>query len=116
MKAQVTVEIDILSGMSNPGWTLSEADAAVFLSKVDGLQPTAVGAKSIILGYRGLVVRMSHKPSQTMFVWNGVELSDGKSRSFFHDPQRSLERWLIGTGRGFLSPAICEAVDKDLQR
>jgi hypothetical protein len=45
-----------------------------------------------------------------------MESSDGTSSTFFLDPQRSLERWLIGTGRKFLGHEVLEAIDADLQR
>ena len=34
---------------------------------------------------------------------------------FFLDPQRSLEHWLIGNGREFLSHGILVAIEDDLQ-
>ena len=53
----VEVEVDIFSGMPNPRWTLSEADADVFLSKLAGLQKAVARPRSVNLGYRGLVVQ-----------------------------------------------------------
>jgi hypothetical protein len=40
----------------------------------------------------------------------------GTSRTFFLDPQRSLERWLIGTDRKFLNHEILVAIEDDLQK
>lgn len=112
----ITVEIDIFSGMPNPEWTLSEASAAMFLSKLSGLQKTTERPRSTNLGYRGLVVRMSQAGRQ-MHIQNGlIESSDGTSSTFFLDPQRSLERWLIETGRKSLSHEILEVIDADLQK
>ena len=101
--------------MPNPDWSLSDADAAVFLSRLSGLQKTA-RPRSENLGYRGLVVRL-RETGRRISVQNGVmESSDGTSSTFFLDPQRSLERWLIGTGRKFLGHEVLEAIDADLQR
>jgi hypothetical protein len=112
-----TVEIDIFSGRPNPEWTLSEADTAVMVSKLSGLQKAAAGLRSAHLGYRGLVVRMPQQAGRTITIQNGViESSGGTSSTFFLDPQRSLERWLIGTGRKFLSPEVIEVIDADLQK
>lgn len=120
MQAHMTtiiVEIDIFSGMPNPEWTLSEASAAMFLSKLSGLQKTTERPRSTNLGYRGLVVRMSQEAGLQMYFQNGlIESSDGTSSTFFLDPQRSLERWLIGTGRKALSHEILEVIDADLQK
>jgi hypothetical protein len=113
----VEVEVDIFSGMPNPCWTLSEADAAVFLSKLAGLEKAAARPRSANLGYRGLVVRMAQEAGRKIYIQNGViEVSEGTSSTFFLDPQRSLERWLIGTGRKFLSHEILEAIEDDLQK
>jgi hypothetical protein len=113
----VTVEIDIFSGMPNPDWTLSAADAAMFLSKLSGLQQTVARPQSANLGYRGLVVRMPQEAGRRIYIQNGViESSDGTSSTFFLDPQRSLERWLIGTGRKFLRHTVLEAIDAALQK
>jgi hypothetical protein len=113
----VEVEIDIFSGMPNPTWTLSEADAAVFLSKLSGLQETAARPRSTKLGYRGLVVRISQQADREVYIQNGViELSDQTSLTFFLDRERSLERWSIETGKKFLSHEVLEAIEKDLRK
>jgi hypothetical protein len=116
----VDVEVDIFSGMPNPHWTLSEADAAVFLdrlSALSALEPAAARPLSAHLGYRGLVVRMPQEADREISIQHGfMELRDGTSRSFFLDAQRALERWLIGTGRKRLSREVLEAIDTDLQR
>ena len=111
----VTVEIDIFSGMPNPEWTLSEPDAAVFLDKLSGLQRLEARPRSSKLGYRGMAVRTG--TGGGMYVQRGViERNVGATTTFLLDPERSLERWLIGTGRKFLSPAVLEAIDADLRQ
>jgi hypothetical protein len=113
----IDVEVDILSGMPNPSWTLSEADAAVFLSKLAGLQKAVARPRSVKLGYRGLVVRMTEEARRKIYIQNGViEVGEGTASTFFLDPQRSLERWVIGTGRKFLSHEILIAIEDDLQK
>jgi hypothetical protein len=113
----ITVEIDIFSGMPNPEWTLPEASAALFHSRLSGLRETTAKHRSKNLGYRGLVIRMSQETSLTLYIQNGlIEISDGASSTFFLDEQRSLERWLIGTGRKFLSHEILDVIDADLQK
>jgi hypothetical protein len=110
----VEVEIDVFSGMPNPIWTLSQADAVVFLSKRSELQKTAARPRSTKLGYRGLFVRLPQEAGREIYIQNGVaEVNDQSSLTFFLDPQRSLERWLIETGKRFLSPETLEAIEKD---
>jgi hypothetical protein len=112
----VTVEVDIFSGMPNPVWTLSEAAAAAYLSKLSELSRTAARQRSGKLGYRGLVVRMPEQPGRIVYIQDGVvESDDGTSRTFFRDQQRSLERWLIGTGEELLDRAALSAIDADMR-
>ena len=88
----VAVEVDIFSGMPNPGWTLSEADATTFRSKVSGLQKTAARSRSANLGYRGLVITMPQETATKIYVQNGVvEVSDSPGTFFL--PQRSRPRF-----------------------
>jgi len=113
----VTVEIDIFSGVPNPQWTLSEADSALLLSRLAGLQKTTATPRSAPLGYRGLIVTMPQQGGQSLYVQNGViEWNDGTTRTFLLDSQRSLERWLAATGRKLLSRDVLEALDAALQQ
>ena len=112
----VEVEVDIFSGTPNPHWTLSESDAAVFISKFSGLRKTAARPRSANLGYRGLIVRMPQEAGRRIYIQNGVvEVRNGTSCTFFLDPHRSLEHWLIEAGRKFLSHEILVAIEDDLQ-
>src|SRR3954465_5056482 len=114
----IEVEVDIFSGMPNPHWTLSDADAATFLSKLSELQKGEARSRLDRLGYCGLelVVRAAQGADRKVFVHNGVvETSDGTTTSSLLDSQRSLERWLIGTGKEFLSHKVMEAINSDLQ-
>jgi hypothetical protein len=109
----VEVEVDIFSGMPNPTWVLTDADADAFLSNFARLRRTEAKARSGKLGYRGLIVRIQAQgPSKEIHIHDGVaELSD--EDAFFLDQNRSLERWLLGTGT--LGGDVLKAIDADLK-
>ena len=113
--SNATVEVDILSGAPNPAWTLSEADAAALLARLAELPAAPARARPGGLGYRGIVVRLTEAPERVVHIHGGlVESSDGRSSAFLRDPDRSLERWLVGTGRDRLAGELLDAIDADL--
>jgi len=113
--AVVEVEVDVFSGMPNPAWTLRDADAAAFLSDFAKLPETEARIRSEDLGYRGLIVRIGQGPSQEILIQHGVaESHDARSTTFFLDRNRSLERWLLGTGK--LGDDVRKVIDADLNR
>jgi hypothetical protein len=106
------VELDVFSGMPNPTWTLSGADAALFAHKLAALSPAAPRELDNPLGYRGLVVDTG---AEVVRVHRGTARVDrGGSLDVRTDPDRSLERWLLGTGE--LPPEVVDVVDADLRR
>jgi hypothetical protein len=112
----VVVEIDIFSGMPNPAWTLSEAQANEFLAKLGELPETKGKSRSGNLGYAGLIVRMEQGANKELHIQNGfVEIrgATGSSR-FLLDPKRSLERWLLATGRASVDKTVLEVIDAAL--
>lgn len=112
----VDVEIDIFSGMPNPVWTLSDTQAAVFLAKLSELQEIEAKPRSSNLGYRGLIIRIQQGANQEMHIQNGfVEVSGIMASTFFLDPNRSLERWLLATGRAFVDKGVFKVIDADLK-
>jgi hypothetical protein len=110
----VRVEVDVYSGRPNPSWDLSAEDVQAFFQRIDALPLAPQRSGSSFpegnLGYRGLKVQATKED----FVAH-IEISRGhvvvdstgsapKRRLF--DPGRSLERWLLQTGR--------ERLDTDL--
>lgn len=116
LTAQVTVELDIFSGMPNPTWDLGSVEAETFAQKLAALPPNEVQELIANLGYRGLIVRyMGGSNAQVVHIQNGIaHIWNGASRGFASDQQRALERWLLTTGRRYLTNEIFEIVDREL--
>jgi hypothetical protein len=109
------VELDVYSGMPNPTWTLSAADAALLAEKLDALPPAAPRELGNPLGYRGLVVDTG---AEVVRVHRGTaQVSRAGSIVVRADPGRSFERWLIstGVGTGVLTGELVDVVDADLR-
>ena len=60
--------------------------------------------------------KSSPAPIKTTEPSIAIAAKAGASCTFFLGPPRSLERWLIGTGREFLSREILVAIEDDLQK
>jgi hypothetical protein len=106
------VNIDLYSGRPNPSWDLSSDETIRLLSLVEALTPTGTAPPSDGLGYRGVTVTVQTTPVQTFAVANGfVQVKEeGKALRFLHDPQRSVERWLLETGRGRLEADLLDSL------
>lgn len=112
------VELDIYSGQPNPRWALDATQSAELARRLAALPPSAAGSLPDGLGYRGLRVAPHDPaaPGERIEINAGVvqvTRVDGSVRRCA-DPGRTLERWLIETGRGHIDPALhrmvaCEA-------
>lgn len=109
------VEIDLYSGRPNPSWSLDEAQSAELTKRLDALQEVDKGEPAQGLGYRGVIITMrdgvSGRPMTTI-VSAGIVLErfhDGTERRR-RDLSRSLESWIIRTGRSHLDPAVYEHI------
>ncbi len=115
MPGSVKVELDIFSGNPNPIWVLSDSDSAHFLDLLESLTPMPAGVISNNLGYRGFVVDVAGR--YPVRVQNGtVEITEGDDRPYRADLGRSLERWLLETGKSVIASDIYELVDEELRR
>ena len=117
MPARVEVELDIFSGMPNPSWVLTAAEADAFEERLAGLPPSASRSLSGQLGYRGFIVQMtSAAATRLVHVQTGtVQISHVAKTAHFSDDARGLERWLLQTGKPHLKQALFEVVERDLR-
>ena len=59
MPARVEVELDIFSGMPNPTWVLTDAEADSFVKQLAAAPPGPATELSGNLGYRGFIVQVN---------------------------------------------------------
>ena len=115
--ARITASLGIYSGRPDPAWELDEAETAVLLRMLADL-PVASGVPPEGgLGYHGflLVVRTDGQADQSLVAYRGaVAVPGAGARRAWADPTRSIERYLLETGRSLLAPAELAAVEADL--
>ena len=116
--ASVAVSLGIYSGRPDPAWELSEAQSAVLLAMLADLQEGSGVPPEGGLGYRGfgLRVRVDGQADQDLVAFRGAVAAPGTGpRRVWADATRSIERFLLDTGRSRLAPAEIEAVETDLR-
>jgi hypothetical protein len=116
--ARVEVELDIFSGMPNPTWVLTGAEAASFLQKLAELPPASPTKLSGNLGYRGLIVQVTQgADTQLIHIQNGtVHIAKGAIDFYTRDDNRKMERWLVNTGKAHLKNELLQVVEREFQR
>lgn len=117
MSACCEVELDIFSGMPNPTWTLTTAEADTFLKQVDALPPTSGKQLSGNLGYRGFIVQCTKGAEmQIIRIQTGiVHISKGATVAYALDENRQLERWLLNTARRHLKNEVFQIVEREFR-
>ncbi len=108
------IELDIYSGRPNPSWELSPDEAAALLIRLRALPKGTAGAIEAGLGYRGLVVTA---PGGVIDGFDRVTISAGSvvghglaGDRVLVDTDRSLELWLLHTGRGRIDDELYRAL------
>jgi hypothetical protein len=110
------VEMDIFSGRPNPSWELSPEQTIELWQRVYALhQQTPPPHVFDGLGYRGLIARDPSNPGSFLKVGFGwiLHVQDGVVESSYNDEGRSLEKWLLSTGRGKIDDRLIVAPNLD---
>jgi hypothetical protein len=117
MAEHIEVELDILSGMPNPAWVLTPAEAENFRTKLAGLRQATQRSLSGNLGYRGFILQIqTGTSSRIVRVQRGmVQISDGTIDMYFTDEARELERSLLQTGRQHVADELFRAAERDFR-
>ncbi|MEV7554661.1 hypothetical protein AB0N89_34015 [Amycolatopsis sp. NPDC089917] len=111
MADNVSVELDIFSGMPNPAWTLRNAEAAEFQRRLESLPRASDGRIANDLGYRGFV---THAGATTAHVQRGtVRVGRDGETDFRTDSGRELERWLLQSGKPFVDPGTFALAERE---
>ena len=117
MPARVEVERDIVSGMPNPAWVLTDVDADSFVKRLAGAPPGPATELSGNLGYRGFIVQLTQgTETQSIHVQAGtVQISKGATKVYVKDVNRELERWLLNTGKPHLKSEVFQVVEREIR-
>lgn len=117
LSARVT--LDIFSGRADaPTWSLSAAQTRSLTKMLSGLQSVeGMQLQPGGLGYRGFWVDwVGPGANERVRAYAGlVERASLQATHIYADPQRSVERWLLATGRGTLDAQLAQAVEAALQ-
>jgi hypothetical protein len=117
MPARCEVEFDIFSGMPNPTWILTDAEADSFMKQLAALPRTSAKELSGNLGYRGFIVQCTQGANtQLIHIQNGiVYISKGVTNVYACDEDRGLERWLLNTGGPHLKNELFQIAERELR-
>ena len=117
MPARCEVEFDIFSGMPNPTWILTDAEADTFVTLVAALPQTSARELSGNLGYRGFIVECAQGPNTQLIrvQKSNVQISAGVTNVYASDKDRKLERWLLNTGETHLDDELFQMAERELR-
>jgi len=111
--------IDLYSGRAdNPRWDLNELDLAQLDALLEGLPAVDCPPMPGQLGYRGVVVGlgMADESRMTAFggtLWFGYPGANPQA-TCLADPDRAVERFLLGSAQPYLDPQLYQTITADL--
>lgn len=116
-RARLEVELDIFSGMPNPMWVLTNAEADSFLKQLTKLPRTLVRELSGNLGYRGFIVQVIQgADTQLIRIQTGtVHITKGATNVYGYDEDRALERWLLNTGKPYIRKETFQIAEREFR-
>jgi hypothetical protein len=117
MPARVEVEFDIFSGMPNPTWHLTDAEADSFVKQLAEVSRTSATTLAGNLGYRGFIVQVTQgADAQLIHVQTGaVHMTKGATKLYGRDENRTLERWLLNTGKPHLKKDLFQIAEREIR-
>jgi hypothetical protein len=120
-KMAYQVEMDVYSGVPNPVWNLSAAEAEEFLGRFRALAPRA-GAqrRAEALGYRGMIVKPVGERiegwEEITVGFGSIAAREGVTAKYFTDPGRALEKWLLQSAKGQVKEDLYNYVLAEVSR
>jgi hypothetical protein len=103
-----TVSLGLYSGLPDPSWELSDEESTELTALLEALPRVDGSPSSGGLGYHGFFIeRLTPEGMPRLLVAFEGTVSDPLSShlSYLDDPERSVERFLLDTGRDRLSEA-----------
>jgi hypothetical protein len=113
---QVTVTLGLYSGRPDPSWRLGGAQSAVLVQMIDDLPGASGVPPEGGLGYHGfsLVLHVAGQADRYLVAYRGAVAEPGTGpRDYQADPARSIELYLLDTGRVHLAAAEMAEVEAD---
>lgn len=117
MAVRCEVELDIFSGMPNPTWVLTNAEADSFVEQLAALALSSARELSGNLGYRGFIVQCAQGADTKLIrVQTGtVQVPKGATDTYAYDEGRKLERWLLNTGKPHLKSELFQIAEREIR-
>lgn len=111
--------IDLYSGRAdNPRWDLNELDLAQLGALLEGLPAVECPPMPGQLGYRGVAVGLGMADESRMTAYGGTLWfgypGANPLATCLADPDRAVERFLLGSAQPYLEPQVFEAITADL--
>ncbi len=106
------VLLHIFSGMFDPSWELSPRESRELEAMLNALPEGTPLPEVSILGYRGFSLHDAQ--TQTLRAFSGVVHLAGAEERWLVDPERSVERWLLASGKDALPDEIYAEVQEAL--
>jgi len=110
-----TVMLDVFSGRPSPSWSLTAAQTEELVRLLDSL-PTEQGKGGATqtpgLGYRGFTIQ--GRGTWIAAFRGRVSVQSEEAERSLSDPERKVERWLLGTGEPHLEPDVRNVVAQQI--
>jgi hypothetical protein len=115
--AHCEVELDIFSGMPNPAWVLTNAEADSLVKQLLALERISAREMSGNLGYRGFIVHCTQGTiTQVVRIQHGiVHIAENAIDVYAYDRDRETERWLLNTGKPHVKNELFQIAERELR-
>ena len=102
--------LKIFSGRPNPTWLLSPTETQHLRDRISGLSARLPKPPEVPdLGYRGVHIAM---PGVEFTVgYGGIAVEEAGKTTNFVDAGRQVERWLLNTAQGKISPDVLKIAE-----
>jgi hypothetical protein len=117
--AEIEVEVDIMSGVPNPGWTVGGSEAAALTDLINALPESgqAEGKAGQDLGFRGFVLRggdLFGADERVRVLGSAVVVSDGTTPGrLYTDENRAIFTMLRTMSAEHLNENVLQAIPVD---
>jgi hypothetical protein len=110
-----TVMLDVFSGRPSPSWSLTATQAAEFTHLLESLpadESKGEATQAPGLGYCGFTIQGRNAWIAAFRGQVSVQSEEAERR--LSDPERNVERWLLGTGDPHLEPDVRNVVAQQI--